>query len=84
MDLPPNMQKDLDDYAHFKKKLGLYAMDLSFLSEWYCTTAEQNIAKKISILKANAFNEQIEMKLKKTNDNLAEVKMYIWIYYIKC
>lgn len=75
------MQKDLDDYAQFKKKLGVYAMELSFLSELYCTNAEQNIAKKITILKAIAFNEKIEKKLAETNSKLADVKRCYFAYW---
>lgn len=76
-DLPPSIQKDLDEHAHFKKKTGLYEMDSSYLSEWYCTNAEKNIGKKIAILKFIASTEKNEKKLVETNNNLAEVKKYV-------
>lgn len=70
------MQKDLDEHAQFKRKLGLYDMDLTSLSIFYCTNTEQNIGKKIAILKAINCNEQIEMHLAKTNSDLTEAKRY--------
>lgn len=76
IDLPPNIQKDLDEHAMFKKKLGLYDMDSTFLSEFYSTNAEKNIGKKIAILKATSANEQIEKELTKNNSSLTEAKRY--------
>ncbi|XP_055315563.1 uncharacterized protein LOC129575676 [Sitodiplosis mosellana] len=76
IDLPPNMQKDLDEHAEFKRKLSLYAMDSSFLSDFYCTNTEKNIGKKIAILKSFGCNEQIEKQLIKTKSNLAEAKSF--------
>lgn len=76
-DLPPSTQKDLDEHAQFKKKTGLYEMDSSYLSEWYCTNAEKNIGKKIAILKFIASTEKNEKKLVETNNNLTEVKKYV-------
>lgn len=70
------MQKDLDEHALFKRKLGLYAMDMSILSEFNTTNTEQNIGKKIAIMKAIRCNEQIEKQLAKTNSDLAEAKRY--------
>lgn len=76
MDLPPTMQKDLEKHAQFKRTLGLYDMDLSFLSEFYCTIAEKNIGKKVAILKAKRSNEHIEKELAKTNNDLIKAKRY--------
>lgn len=68
------MQKDLDEHALFKRKLGLYEMDLSLLSEFYCITDEKNIGKKIAILKAVECNKQIEKQLAKLKCNLDEIE----------
>lgn len=73
------MQKDLEQYAQFKRKLGLYSMDLSFLSEFYCTIIEKNIEKKMSILRATRCNEEIEEQLAKTNNDITEYIRYIKI-----
>lgn len=70
------MQKDLDEHALFKRKLGLYAMDVTILSEFNTINTEQNIAKKIAIMKAIRCNEQIEKQLAKTNNDLIEAKRY--------
>lgn len=71
------MQKDLDEHAQFKRKLGLYAMDLVFLAEFDCINTEKNIEKKISILTAKNNNEEIEKQLVEANKNLAEAKRQV-------
>lgn len=73
-DLPLPMQKDLDEHAMYKRKLGLHTLDMANLSEFYCTNTEKNIGKKIAILKARACNEKIEKQLAKTNNALTEAK----------
>ncbi|XP_031620052.1 uncharacterized protein LOC116338746 [Contarinia nasturtii] len=75
-DLPLNMQKELDEYALYKRKLGLHTMDMGTLSEFYCTNTERNIGKQIAILKARACNEQIEKDLAKTKSALIEAKSF--------
>lgn len=68
------MQKNLDEYAQFKRKLGLYAMDLVFLSEFYCIRTEQNIEKKTAIARIKYKNEQIEEELITINKDLTDTK----------
>lgn len=74
MDLSPNMQKDLDEYAQFQRRLGLYAMDLVFLSEFYCIRTEKNIDKKTAISRIKYKTEQIEEELVTINKDLNDVK----------
>lgn len=76
------MQKDLEQYAQFKRKLGLYSMDLSFLSEFYCTITDKNIEKRMSIVRATRCNEEIEEQLVKTNTDIAEYLRYNKIYTV--
>lgn len=76
LDFPPNMQKDLEQYAQFKRTLGFYAMDSTHLLEFYCTNTEKNIEKKIAIQKAMLCNEQIEKELSKIDNKLVEAKRY--------
>lgn len=71
------MQKQLEEHAQFKNKLGMYAMDLSLLSEFYCTTSERNIEKKIAIMYASHCNQKIEKHLHQVNNQLADAKRYI-------
>lgn len=74
MDLPPNIQKDLHEHAQFKRKLGLYAMDLVFLNEFYCTHTANNIEKKTALLRIKYKIEQIENALTITNKDLTDAK----------
>lgn len=71
------MQKDLDEHAQFKRKLGLYEMNLVFLAEFECINMEKNIEKKMSILNIKRNHEDIDKQLEETNDKLAEAKWYI-------
>lgn len=73
-DLPPNMQKCLDERSQIQRNLGLETMDPPILLELHCTNTEQNIGKKIAIMKAIVCNEKIEKQLAKTNDDLTEAK----------
>lgn len=77
IELPLHMQKELDDHARFKRKFGLYAMDLAFLSEFQCTTMEQTIEKKVLILRTKHRLKQIEKEAARTKNDLAVAKKYV-------
>lgn len=71
------MQKDLDEHARYKRKFGLYAMDLAFLSEFQCTTMDQTIEKNVLILQTKRRLKQIEKEAVKTKNGLIVAKKYV-------
>lgn len=75
------MQKDLDEHARFKRKFGLYAMDLAFLSEFQCTTMEQTSEKKVLILQIKRRLKQIEKEAAKTKNDLNVAKKYVHLFF---
>lgn len=77
IELPLHVQKDLDEHARFKRKFGLYAMDLVFLSEFQCTTMNQTIEKKVLILQTKRRLKQIEKDSAKTKNDLIVAKKYV-------
>lgn len=81
IELPLPMHKDLDEHARFKRKFGLYAMDLAFLSEFQCTTMEQAIEKKVLILQMKRRLKQIEKEAAKTKHDLNSAKMYVRSFF---
>lgn len=76
-ELPSQIQKDIDHHTRFKRKFGLYAMDLPFLSEFQCTTMEQTIEKKMLILRTKRRLKHIEKEADKTKNDLIIAKSYV-------
>lgn len=73
---PLHMQKDLDEQARFKRKFGLYALDLALLSEFQCTTMDQTIEKRVLILQMKRRLKQIGKEAVKTKNDLNVAKKY--------
>lgn len=80
IELPLHMQKDLDDHAQFKRKFGLYAMDLAFLSAFQCTSMEQTIEKQVLILRTKRRLKQLEKEASKTKNDLIVTKKYVQFF----
>lgn len=74
IELPLNVQKDLDEHARLKRKFGLYAMDLPFLMEFQCTTMMHTIEKKELIMQTNRQLQLIEKEAVKTKNDLLVAK----------
>lgn len=77
IELPLHMQKSADDHAQFKRKFGLYAMDLPFLLEFQCTTMVQAIDKKELILRAKRRLKLIEKEAVKTKTDVTVANTYV-------
>lgn len=75
--MPLHVQKDLDEHTRFKRKFGLYAMGLTFLSEFQCATMYQTIEKKVLILQTKRRLKQIEKDAAKTKNDIIVGKKYV-------
>lgn len=81
IELPLHTQKDLDEHARFKRKFGLYALDLALLSEFQCTTINETIEKRVLILQMKRRLKQVEKEAAKTKNDLNVAKKYVQLSF---
>lgn len=66
------MEKELDEYANFKRQSGLSDLDLTFIEEWQSIRNQQSIPTKFAISKISHNVQLLERELQKTQNEVAE------------